>query len=229
MAVYTILFTPSLWPAPLAPNKNTMPSKLNPLITLLVVTTICLAAQSIRITSPKDGTIVHPGDSVAVELAVSGGTLLAAMIVPADPINNEALLAPPFHFSIKIPSRIASGIYSMVALGSTAESPELTSPRIAIDVEQPVPPRNIRAIPGIYTLLSVGTRRVVQVIGTYGEHDEVDLSRSTRTSYTSDPPGIISVTREGLITGLKPGSARIIIRHLRHQIIVKNIVVIPAT
>ncbi len=120
------------------------------------------------------------------------------------------LTAPPYRFSITIPARIRPGLYTLTAEGVSATSPIVASDRIFIDVERPDSPQKITA-DFRSAELSVGMWSEIQVRGTYLYGSVLDLSRSTRTQYVSQSPDIATVTNEGLVTGVSPGSTRVLV------------------
>jgi Bacterial Ig-like domain (group 2) len=179
---------------------------------MLIMLSTCAPAQSLlTITSPVDKAIVHPGETVVVDLSVSGSPLTAATIVPQDPIRPVAVLAaPPYRFLIAIPAQIRPGLYALTAEGVSPSSPMFSSDPISIDVERPDSPQKITAH-FQSSELSVGMWSEIQVSGTYPDGSVVDLSRSTRTQYVSQAPRIATVSNAGLVTGVAPGSAVIIV------------------
>jgi hypothetical protein len=178
---------------------------------LIILGTSSRAQSVLTITSPADRAIVHPGETIAIYLSVSGSPLTAAMIVPQDPIMSVAVLtAPPYRFSIAIPAQIRPGLYTLTAEGASASSAILFSDPISIDVERPDDPQKI--ITNFRSFeLPVGMQSGIQVSGTYPDGSVVDLSRSTRTRYVSQSPDIATVTNEGLVTGVAPGSTRVLV------------------
>jgi hypothetical protein len=190
-----------------------------------IVFAVIAAAQSgLRIISPTNGTIVRPGGTVGVDVAVSGPVLTAAAIAAEDPIkDSEVRTAPPYHFSITIPARIRPGLYYLTAEGASASSAVPSSERVAIDVERPDSPQRVW-VPVWPRTLSAGGQSVVRIFGTYGNGENVDLGRSTQTTYETYPPGIVSVTKEGMVTGLDAGTTRVVVRHQDHEIDVKVVV-----
>lgn len=83
-----------------------------------------LSAQALlQITSPTNGAIVNPGQTMVVDVSASGMVLAAARITAQDPIKSgQVLIAPPYQFSITIPTKIRPGPYTLVAEGSSVSS-----------------------------------------------------------------------------------------------------------
>jgi hypothetical protein len=176
----------------------------------------------VQITSPASRTIVNPGQTIVVDVSVSGTGFLGAKIAAQDPIkDSQVLTAPPYQFSITVPARIRPGPYTLVAEGRTSSGRQSSDP-VTIDVERTDTPQSIAA--DSHVELAVGDESLVRVVGTYADGSVVDLSRSTRTTYSPDPPGIVSVTREGVVTALAAGSTKIVIQHQNHKTVVKAVV-----
>jgi hypothetical protein len=74
----------------------------------------------IRITSPAEKTVVHPGDTVTVTVATSGEKFIMMSIEARVPIpDSENRTSPPWRFSIHIPTRITPGLYGLIASAVT--------------------------------------------------------------------------------------------------------------
>jgi|HubBroStandDraft_5_1064220.scaffolds.fasta_scaffold216145_1 hypothetical protein len=85
--------------------------RFNPaLAILLLVSPLSLLAQtSLRITSPAEGTVFHPGESLKVNVEASG-KFQQVIIVGWGPIGfSTPLSSPPYEFTIKIPDGISPG------------------------------------------------------------------------------------------------------------------------
>ena len=73
-------------------------------------------SQTLHITSPADGTVVSPGDKIAVTVEVAGGRVPSVVLAVENPIGyTEALFSPPFRFTVQIPSRVTLRRYTVVA------------------------------------------------------------------------------------------------------------------
>ena len=170
-----------------------------------------------RITSPKNLIVVNPGETIFVDVAVSGESLIGANIAAEDPIkDSQVLTAPPYHFSITIPTEIRPGLYNLTAEGRSPHSELQGSKPVSIDVELPGSPQSI-ATDLSRLELAVGDQSGVAVIGTYADGSTVDLTKSTRTKYTATRADVASVSSDGLVTGLAVGSTEIVIRHKGHK------------
>jgi hypothetical protein len=64
--------------------------------------TVLLSAQAtLQITSPANGTVAAPGQSVTVNVAATGEALAGVYVAGGGPIGSSAALAaPPYQFSV---------------------------------------------------------------------------------------------------------------------------------
>ncbi|HME09037.1 MAG TPA: chitobiase/beta-hexosaminidase C-terminal domain-containing protein, partial [Bryobacteraceae bacterium] len=67
------------------------------------------------------------------------------------------------------------------------------------------------ANPPRLSALAIGDQTGLQVIGTYADGSNIDLTNSTQTTFVTQPAGIATVSAGGLVTALGSGSAQIIV------------------
>jgi hypothetical protein len=179
------------------------------------------ARASLQITSPAAGTVVNPGQTIPIYVSTSGGSF-AVVAVGGDGVipDGQLLRHPPYQFSVTIPSQIRLGLYSLVAVGSMGSGNPTFSHQVSIDVERADAPQSITT--DLSTIdLPIGGRCGVRVLGTYSDGSTLDLSRSTQTVYEATRKGVVSITKEGLVTGLALGSTDIVIEHRGSKAAVK--------
>lgn len=174
----------------------------------------------LKITNPSAGTIFAPGQTVTVNVAASGGPFTSVGILsPPTTINGLAVLtAPPYQFSFTIPAQARRGSATISVVGVTASDMALAT--VSIDIERPDSPQSI-ATDHSTLELAIGNQMTVLVTGTYGDGSIVDLSHSTQTTYKSQNPGIATVTTEGFVTAIAPGSTTIVVHRREHQAVVR--------
>ncbi|MGP0073033.1 MAG: Ig-like domain-containing protein [Bryobacteraceae bacterium] len=192
-------------------------SRFSAALAILPALSASLHAQSsLEITSPASGTVVYPGHVVGVTVSASGPPLENVTVIGSDPIGFTKILnAPPYQFDVEIPARITPGQYRLSAMGTSHSSPPanfapILSEPITIDVERPDLPVKITA-DSRQLGLNVGDRMPIRVYGTFTDGSVVDMSKSTQTTFVSQAPGIATVTGEGLVTAVAPGSTAIVI------------------
>lgn len=171
------------------------------------------AEQALQITSPVDGSVVNPGQPMDVVVSVSG-EFTGVYISGQAPIGfSQIVKAPPYTFSLTIPLNIRPGRYKLTVLGGRKSSANpVRSEPITVDVELPDQPKKIR-VEQSSLRMQVGDQSGLHVIGIYSDGRDVDLSRSTQTTYETQRQDIVSVTDEGLVTALAIGSTTVVIDH----------------
>lgn len=187
--------------------------KASILITLLGSCSAVLAASpTVEITSPPSGTVVHPGDTVAVSVAASGQKFLMMGLETQIPINNdEVLREPPYHFTVHIPKTISPGVYSLIASGATAVGQGEESPAVLLDVEMPDPPISIRTQPNYLIGIRAGEMTVLDGYGKYKNGLEYGLNRSKQISFVSLDPKVMTINQDGVVNAVGAGSTEIIV------------------
>jgi len=170
-----------------------------------------LQAQVLEISSPENGTVVNPGHVVGVTVSATGALVTDVAIIGWDPIGfSRVLTSPPYLFDIEIPLTITPGKYQLTAMGKAESGALIQSEPVMIDVERPDLPQKIAA--GLRQLdLTVGAQLPISVTGTYADGSIVDLDKSTQTTFVSQNPAVATVTDEGFVTAVAPGSTEIVI------------------
>ncbi len=169
-----------------------------------------LAQPTLRITAPADGTVVHPGQSLTVTVEASPpGAFLQVILFGSDRFGfGPPLLAPPYRFTVQIPSHIVPGEYRVTADGATAPGQGAASDPITLVVERTDTPASLRVHPSLLRL-SVGGKGYLRVTGVFSDGQSLDLTQSTHTVYTSGNPSVVAVEGKGVITAKAPGSAKV--------------------
>lgn len=181
------------------------------LVLLLAIRPV--AAQSLRITSPAEGAIVQPGESLTVTVEAVGAFQLV-FVGGSGPIGfgKESLKAPPYKFTVSIPKRIAPGEYWLTAVGSISRDHPVDSPPVRILVERADSPVSMAVYP-VAPDLMVGRKAYLSVTGQYADNTTADLSKSGRIRYSSSAPDVASVQAQGIVAAIAPGMATIEIRY----------------
>jgi uncharacterized protein YjdB len=171
------------------------------------------AQPSLRITSPADGTVLRPGQVAYVTVEPSpAGAFQGIAIIGADPIGfGDILTALPYRFKVQIPSGIRPLRYALTATGKLAPGKIAMSAPIMLTVERADTPVNLTVEPSSLHLRSAGDIIGLRVIGKYADGSETDIRESVSTTYVSDDPSIASVSRDGVVKALAPGTTHIVI------------------
>lgn len=170
-----------------------------------------LSAQTLVITSPIDGTVVNPGQTLSVAVAASPGAVFQSVIVGGtDPIGfSDSVGVPPYQFSIPVPSNAQPGKYTLTADGILGPGQGASSPSITLLVERPDNPTSLAVAPGIMNFQLVGDECPLRVEGTFPDGSSSDVTESSYISYQSDTPAVAAVDADGYVTAVGPGSANI--------------------
>lgn len=170
-------------------------------------------AQTVQITSPSTGTVVNPGQTLTVTVAVSGATLIHAFAAGDTPIGfSQDLTSPPYQFNIQIPTGIKARSYVLTAAGVDALGNLYNSSPVAIDVERTDDPVSIGV--NLSSLNKViGDTAYLRVSATYSDASVLDVTESSLVSYASDTTAVATVDNVGRVTAVGPGSANITITY----------------
>src|SRR5712691_11346685 len=157
----------------------------------LLLPFVLLAQSTIKITSPANGLVVRPGQTIDVQVAISGPFSLVAVTDPSPTMDipRHTLISQPYRFDVTVPPAGSPGLYIITAslYAPTGVYP-VVSDTLWVDVEVPESPREIRVSAG-ETNIQVGLGTEIKVIGIFDRGREVALSRSSRTKYEANPPG----------------------------------------
>jgi hypothetical protein len=205
-----------------------MMARITSVLNLGLLFTMGVSAQaqnSLQITNPAPGTVVNPGQTVVVNVLASGGPFTSVSVLPTFDVNNDILLltAPPYQFSFTVPVGSRPGLAAITAMGSTAAG-EIDSLPVTIAIERSDSPQSITT-DSSQLELRIGDQMTISVAGTYEDGSIVDLSHSTQTKYEPVIAGVVSVTADGFVTALAPGSTTIVVRHRDRQRTVKVTVI----
>lgn len=193
-------------------------------VTFALIAATLLAQGKLEITSPAAGTIVNPGQTIVVKVAVSGGPFSSvSVLAPGTPIGSSTLTAPPYQASYTIPSEIMPHLDRISAIGSTASGAVFSAP-VWIDLERPDAPRSITT--NLSRLeLRIGHIAALSVTGTYADGSIVLLTESTHTKYEPSTAGVVLVQADGLVTAIATGTTTIEVRHKDKRAIVRVTVI----
>ena len=167
-----------------------------------------LPLQSLQITSPADGTVFNPGQTVAVTVGPPGVGFSYLMV--GGPIGfGTPVPGATNQFSILIPTTTPPGYYTLVA-GGVTQGQTVSSPQITIGVQRPDAPIRLSVEPSTFEK-NVGEKGYLNVFGTYSDGSSFFLSHAPNTTYLSNNPSIATVDSQGIITAVSPGSTTIVV------------------
>jgi hypothetical protein len=182
----------------------------------------------VHIISPPAGLVVRAGQTVAISVAADPSVQKLAVIgqrplgmarlavggaigIVAESQGKTPGEETPLQFVLTIPVATQPGIYRVTAVGRTGAGP-VESDGLALDVERAEEPARIWAEPSILQFARVGDRIPLRVLGSFADGSQVELTRSSKTRFTSADSGIASITSDGLVTAVAEGKTAILVR-----------------
>ncbi len=178
----------------------------------------------VHIISPAAGTVVHPGETIRI--AVTADTSVEKMaLIGEHPLGVGQVFsgaAPgiigrgqgesrPIEFLLRVPAEIQPGTYRLTAIGR-ATGGEVESAAINVDVEKLEEPVKIWAEPARIQFTHIGERIPIRVLGEFADRSNEELTRSTKTAYTSANPRVATVGEDGMIIAAGVGKTTIQVR-----------------
>ena len=166
-----------------------------------------------QIVSPVSGTVVNAGSALAVTVQAFPSAFQSVSIVGDGPFAlSTGVAAPPYQYSYPIPADFALGRYRFKAAGATASSETVYSDPIEVDIERP---DDVRKLQSEWQSLSFGAQAdaPLQIWGIFRDGSKIDVTRSTRTTYTSDRPAVAVVSGEGGVSAVSIGKAKITVKY----------------
>ncbi len=176
------------------------------------------AQPSLRITSPADGSTVHPGESLTVVVEASPSERafqIVSIFAPYPlglPFSKTGLIAPHFRLTIQVPGGIPPTRYFLTAAGVTLSNEFVYSPPITIFAERSDSPVSITVYPPVADF-TMTEKRYLQVTGLYADRQTADLTYSNRIRFVSSAPEIATVQADGIVAPVAPGSGKITITY----------------
>ncbi len=175
----------------------------------------------LRILSPATGTVVRPGQTITISVAADASVEKLALI-GQHPLGVGRIIsggAPgivargqgesrPIQFSLLIPADTQPGIYRVTAMGRVSGD-DIESEATTIDVEKSEEPRSIRTEPAIIHFEHIGDQIPVRVLGAFADGSHEELTKSSKTTFTSADPRVATVTAGGVVTAVGPGKTSI--------------------
>lgn len=177
---------------------------------VLLVASFCYAQQSsIHITEPSDGTLVTGGQTITITVSADSSVEVVGVLTDGS-FPNMQVGSLPNQFLQVIPKTTRPRIYHLTAIGVSSDE-VLNSEPISILVEPQDFPIALDTDPVLLDFESVGDTLPIYVTGTFWDDSTLDVSHSSRTSYTSKNPQIATVDSKGAVTAVAPGTTFILI------------------
>jgi len=177
-------------------------------------------AQTLRIMSPANGTLVNPGQRLTIEVTATGGPFAHILLAGDLPTGGiQDLTSPPYRFAFEIPKDVTPRRYAVWAWGFLDSGAEVHSNLVNIDVEPADAPVHLNVDPTpLYK--HVGDIGYLITTATYRDGRFLDVMESTLVSYSSDNAAVARVDNVGRVYAVGAGSANIKVSYGRLHVIV---------
>ena len=188
----------------------------------------------VKIKSPANGTVVHPGEEVTIVVDATPGAFTA---VTAGIFTATSISGPPYKLTMRIPSDEHPGPFQVRVWGvppvrplmRPADKPEdMVKDTLELDLELVDQPKSLECRllrgQGIQDgFHRAGEKRGLYTIGIFDDERKVDLSWTKLTTYASSDPSVVTVNY-GLVTAVGPGRAKITVKYRNASLIVPIVV-----
>jgi hypothetical protein len=165
----------------------------------------------VKITSPVDGSVVHPGETITVSVTATAESpaVKAVAIIGQDPIGFAQVATPlPASISLVIPPVNRAGLYSLTAVAATPTG-VLESESIEIDVESAELPTSLSTPFEHIDLETQGEEWPIQLEAEFPEKKYMTVAESSNVVFESSNAEVATVNNFGMITAVAAGTAAI--------------------
>jgi hypothetical protein len=182
------------------------------LLAWILTASFSAASPTVTIASPAEGTAFHPGQAMSVTVDATPLAFKTVIVVGDLPLGfSQILTAPPYRFRMQIPLDTVPGPYTLAATGVTHADTAIDSEPVTVAIERPDSPRQLKPDPSTLFFDYIGDYVALGVDGTFSDGSNVELTRSTLTTWVSSNPAVATVDTQGVVTAMGPGSAKITI------------------
>jgi hypothetical protein len=177
---------------------------------LLALANPCFGQQTqpaLQISSPTDGVLVNPGQTISVTVTSPAGLAFAYIAVngPGGLVGSNASV--PTTLSITIPTKISPRKYNLTAIGKTAAGQTVFSKAISLSVERADTPTRLVSDPPTLPFRAQGQSEYLTISGTFADGTTLDVTESAYMSYSSSNTAVATVNATGLVRAVGPGKA----------------------
>lgn len=192
-------------------------------VTAFAVGLVGQGVPKLTVVSPRPGFVAHPGTHLTVVVVPSKGSafvmvglLGSSSLMPGENVRR----APPWRFTFTVQEDIpAAGRYRIVAAGATAPGHPVYSAPIYLDVEPSEAPSALKAR-GSLLFQRVGEDLPLSVTACFSHAPPMDVTKSTRITYTSSDKSVVVVNSTGYATSTGRGAAVVVVKFGDKTIIV---------
>jgi hypothetical protein len=165
------------------------------------------SASLLQITSPPDGTIVHPGDKITIVVTPAKGVKFAmvALFMEGAISGDLVRVTPPYVFTITIPAKISARKYQLTADGATSPGHGGSSPPIGLTVEPATPCAKIAVEPYHLELEAVNIPYRLEVTCTFKDGSTMNITDSSEIQYIFFNTSVATVDQHAQVRLVGPG------------------------
>jgi len=171
------------------------------------------AVSQIQVVAPEKGAVVNAGGTLTVTIKAPPGMFQSVSVVGEGPFAlSTTLNAPPYQCSYTIPADSALGRYQLKAAGLKPSGETVYSESIEIYIERP---DEVKTLKSEWLSVTLGDLKdqTLLIWGIFGDGSKVDVTRSKRTTYSSDKPSVVQVSSDGTLSAAGVGKAKITVRY----------------
>lgn len=171
-------------------------------------------SNALVITSPTNGTVVAPGQTITVSVTVNSGTYPDGIGILGGEGGGPAVMVPPvlgespLSISVTIPANAFPGRFTISAAGGNSSGVLQTSYDVTLDVERTDVPARLRVDPPSLHFKFVGDSAELTVTGVYADGSWHGLTQSSLLQITSENTGV-AIVKNGAIIASGAGNTTI--------------------
>ncbi|GEN06371.1 choice-of-anchor A domain-containing protein [Myxococcus fulvus] len=198
--------------APQSEDDDPLLEHREPTPTELELQEVLALAGGLRITSPAPGAVVTPGSTITVAVEATGGFVPEALLIVADGhvVRHEGM---PLKVQVQIPPKALGGI-TLFATGIALNGEIQQSSAVSLTVSSSAVVTSLSVLNGDAHIRGVGKTSNLVVVGAFTDGVKRDVTRATTgTIYSTSNPSVAVVSPDGVVTGVGPGLATIVVRN----------------
>jgi hypothetical protein len=165
-----------------------------------------------KITSPADGALVRPGQTLDIQVSVAPGKASESMFILSPLGSATVSVNPPYRATLQVPQGVPQsrliGRHNVTLVGRCPGKDVPVCANIFIDVEKEGLPLRLVADRNRVLFQNLGESAYSpRIVGYWADGSYFDLQESTYLRMRSSDPRLFSVDERGYMTALSPGEA----------------------
>jgi hypothetical protein len=179
---------------------------------LLYTPTLCQAQDSkLRIVSPREGAIVHTGETFDILVISSANSPFNSVaVISQDPFGMRVSQgSTPAHLSIEVPADIKCGKYSFIAMGIAETGKPVESAPVEIDIEPGELPSKLMTLYSFVSLTAGMDGIPITILAELSDKTVLDITESSHITFESVNKGVALVDENGFVTPVAAGTGSI--------------------